>query len=119
MLKFIFSWIFILLSIGCASNQFNPSWQYKIENSLGAVNVLELNEYQTKSKLLQVNFNVKNESNVTKKIRYKVVWFDNNQQPVETILSNWKNVNISSNNIVYLTAIAPNESVSSYKILIN
>jgi|SaaInl0LU_22_DNA_1037365.scaffolds.fasta_scaffold01060_7 uncharacterized protein YcfL len=119
MLKIALGYIFILMLAGCSSSDFVPSWQYKIKNTSDSIKVIELSEFLSQSKLLQVSFNVKNGSNITKKFRYKIVWFDNQKQPIDTLLSNWKNVAISGNNNVYLSVIAPNENAVNYKVLIN
>jgi uncharacterized protein YcfL len=119
MFKLVLSGILLLIFTGCSSSKIETTWQHKINNSLNSINVLELNEFLSQSKLLQVNFSVKNESNITKEFRYKIVWFDKLKQPIDTILSNWKNVTLAGNDNVYLTVIAPNESVVDYKILIN
>ena len=119
MLKIALGYIFFLMLVGCSYSDFVPSWQYKINNISDSIKVIELNEFLSQSKLLQVSFNVKNGSNITKKFRYKIVWFNNQKQPINTLLSSWKNVTISGGNNVYLSVIAPNQNAVDYKVLIN
>lgn len=97
-----------------------PDWQKNLTYRGGKLKVenIKLTNSQRGDKTLLIKAKVKQPSSVAKsgKVKYRVIWYDVDGQPVKSLLSEWKQAYFKAGTYLEIQQIAPNRKVVGYRV---
>ncbi len=97
-----------------------PDWQKNLtyRGSKLKVENIKLTNSQRGDKTLLIKAKVKQPSSVAKsgKVKYRVIWYDVDGQPIKSLLSEWKQAYFKAGTYLEIQQIAPNRKVVGYRV---
>jgi len=113
---FLVAFAAILLS-ACATPSLVPSdlasrVQFTDEN----VYVKNIQDTQTDDGIIRITVFGGLASRYAKVVRYRLRWYDSSHTPIDTALSNWRELNVDGSAPFEFTAVAPGKRAVSYVI---
>lgn len=97
-----------------------PDWQKNLTYRGAKLKVenIKLTNSQGGDKTLLIKAKVKQPSSVAKsgKVKYRVIWYDVDGQPVKSLLSEWKQAYFKTGTYIEIQQIAPNRKVVGYRV---
>ena len=94
----------------------HAAWFEKVRLNEPGVEVLSLNQSSTKSGVMKVSVTFKSDSRLDEEIKYRVVWFDENNAEINSTVSNWVKRSLTAQHTYDFIAIAPGKRAVDYAI---
>ncbi|MGC6476321.1 MAG: DUF1425 domain-containing protein [Parvibaculales bacterium] len=97
-----------------------PDWQKNLTYRGAKLKVenIKLTNSQKAGKTLLIKAKVKQPSSAAKsgKVKYRVIWYDVDGQPIKSILSDWKQAYYKTGTYLEIQQVAPNPNVVGYRV---
>ena len=117
-MKHIFISIFALLLFSGCSKDPQPDAIVKIVDSCSSSSIV-VNDIKGRKKqdgFMQAQVTGSNLTSSYFKVEYKVVWLDENDFTIDTILSNWTDIPAYPNQPFYINVTSPNAKAASFRL---
>ena len=108
----------IFLAACSTSPVMTPPWESNYTYSGDRISVIDIKEWEVQKVGLKVAVLVEGSKFFTpmKKLRYRVLWYKNDGQPIKTTLSYWQTFSLKRGTKQELVFIPPSLEASSYLI---
>ena len=107
-----------LLVTACASNSGSTVVNYRGGDLKGIITVDKSTVVATEGGLPQMRAILRNDSGVTQRFEYKVVWLDEYDMPVDEENRPWKSAQVNSSDQLSISATGPHDKAKRFQIQI-
>ncbi len=117
-MKYIALYISILFLLTGCSNTPQPDPIVKIIDrcSNSDISIRDIKGRQKKDGFMQAQVTGINLTNSYFKVEYRIVWLDENDFVIDTILSNWTTIPAYPNQPFYINATSPDAKTASFRL---
>ncbi len=114
----IFILIATLLTFSACSNNYQPDPRVKIIGhcSNSAMLVSDVNAMMRDDGFMQTQITGENLTSSYFKVEYKIVWFDENNFKIDSILSNWAEIPAYAEQPFYINVTAPSNKAKTFRL---
>ncbi len=118
MRRWIWLTVFVLLFSGCADK---TSYVKVVDDSISDdISIEKITErINSESGLKELQVMGENETDEYMKLRYRVVWFDEEGFEIDSIAKNWTELPVYKNANFTIHIVAPNKKATDYRLFIN
>ncbi len=113
----ILSLVILLSFVGCDKTlQPDPIVQITDRCSSGDIVIKDIKERQKKDGFMQAQITGMNLTDHYFKVEYSVIWLDENDFTIDTILSEWTTIPAYPNQPFYINVTSPNTKSASFRL---